>query len=160
MTEVGAVNRQLHPLVTILLGGVFGGPFGAWIAWDLARSPTGDTALWGGVIGTAVGAGMFGTAHGVHWLYHTVPTIRTYTKGAFALGAAAGFLLSLVGCLASLFTGHGVAKARPAADAYLVGALVGAVGFVLGCLVAVGRVILRRRGRSDSPAGDRSPPPG
>jgi hypothetical protein len=158
--EVGAVKRQLHPLVTLLIGAVFGGLLGAWIAWGLARAPTQDTAIWGGVIGGAVMAGIFGMAHGGHWIYHNVPTVRTYTKGAFGLGAVVGFSWSIIAGLVSLFTGPGGTNVRARSDAYLVGALFGAVGFLLGCLVAVGRGILKRRGRPGPPVDDRPLPPG
>jgi hypothetical protein len=152
--EAGAVKRQLHPLVTILIGAIFGGLLGAWIAWGLARAPTTDTAVWGGGIGAAVMAGIFGMAHAAHWAYHSVPTIRDYTKGAFAVGAAIGLLWSIIAFAISLFTGHREGHVRPHGDALLVGVLFGGVGFVLGCLVSVGRVILRRkRPPQDEPPG-------
>jgi hypothetical protein len=132
------MGRHVHPLVTMLAGAVFGGLFGAWIAWELAQLPTTSIALWGAAIGCAVVVGLLAVGAGCRSLYRTVPAIRDYTNGAFARG-------KVVGAELSIWRRWGDPARNPHTDAVAMGCLFGAVGFVIGCVVALGRVILRRK---------------
>ncbi len=141
------MKTPIHPLVVLLLGASFGGLFGAWLVWELAQVPNRAAILWGGAIGAVVIVGLLGIGAGCQWLYRTVPMIQHYTKTAYARGAAVGAGLGVIAGLAWPFMQHraGEPLPNPNAEALVVGGLVAAVGFVVGCLVSVGRVILRRK---------------
>ena len=100
--------------------------------------PEAGEAAEGAVIGAAAVVALLGIGAGCGWLYRRVPTIRDHTNGAYDWGRCVGDALNLR-------PWWGAPRGNARSEALVLGCLFAAVGFVLGCVVALGRVMLRRK---------------
>lgn len=133
------MKRELHPIATVLIGAAFGALLGLLgiLLTGVGPQPVGaKTAAWVCLYLAGGFALLFGCTHACYWVYHRFPSIQEGARGGFGLGMVLGLCLMLVGCVVSCIGGNLPNRGLEVVP-YLVGIVGGAMGFLIGIVIAI-----------------------